>query len=469
MNVPLGPKTHLVFLTLLEIIIYADKSFLNAAQALLKNENIVTKDDNSGILATLFVVGFMLASPIFTAMGRRSPRASIYSIIVGMLLWMSSMILSFFLSNSLVWLCVMRFLAGAGQASFISFAPAIIDKASPLGSASLYMGIYFMAIYIGSALGFVLGGMFTSWGSARYMYLGWAVLALPFVSFFYINRDRFLVPTYQTVSNTSSTASTANDSESVLPSKMAMLKRIISTHSFMLLAVGYGAFIFYVGGLAFWAPVMVQNIYPGWTSSSAAFMFGAITAATGIVGTITGGCIVAKVDAKYAGSEKPRAKGCSVDGLRCHLSSRISFWMILAALPLVLTLPWVGNAYAFFALVGFAELLMFASTAPVNIAIMAAVPEELKSTAMGVSALFSHALGDVPSPYLIGFFRKPSFWGITQEDVANQRALFICALPLIVTTLFWLAASKTARIQGRKDFDKNAEKLEHKIDDPIAV
>ena len=49
-----------------------------------------------------------------------------------------------------------------------------------------------------------------------------------------------------------------------------------------------------------------------------------------------------------------------------------------------------------------AQLLMFASTGPINSAIVNAVPAQIRASAVALSIFAIHALGDVPSPFLVG-------------------------------------------------------------------
>ena len=61
------------------------------------------------------------------------------------------------------------------------------------------------------------------------------------------------------------------------------------------------------------------------------------------------------------------------------------------------------DRWAYTTAMAIAETLIFVSTGPVNSAIVNVVAPERRATAVALSILAIHLLGDVPSPPLIGF------------------------------------------------------------------
>jgi MFS family permease len=53
-----------------------------------------------------------------------------------------------------------RCLTGVGEAAFIILAPPYIDIAAPTEKRSMWLSIFYIAIPLGYALGFVIGGKF---------------------------------------------------------------------------------------------------------------------------------------------------------------------------------------------------------------------------------------------------------------------------------------------------------------------
>src|ERR1700682_1295005 len=62
-----------------------------------------------------------------------------------------------------------------------------------------------------------------------------------------------------------------------------------------------------------------------------------------------------------------------------------------------------SNTIITFASLTIADLFMFSSSAPVNAALLTISPPKLRSLAMAMSILLMHALGDLPSPLVIGY------------------------------------------------------------------
>jgi predicted MFS family arabinose efflux permease len=79
-----------------------------------------------------------------------------------------------------------------------------------------------------------------------------------------------------------------------------------------------------------------------------------------------------------------------------------------------------------------AELLIFISTGPVNSAILNVVEPDRRATAVALSILAIHALGDVPSPAVVGLVSEHSSLG---------RALLILPIAFGVSGLIWIWAA----------------------------
>lgn len=104
----------------------------------------------------------------------------------------------------------------------------------------------------------------------------------------------------------------------------------------------------------------------------------------------------------------------------------------LAAAPLALTvfLTWRPGLYLTALIV--AQLLLFASSGPVNAAIMNVVPPAERATAAALSILAIHVFGDLPSPMLIGVLSDRSSLG---------RAVLIVPAALVVSGAIWTFAA----------------------------
>jgi hypothetical protein len=83
-----------------------------------------------------------------------------------------------------------------------------------------------------------------------------------------------------------------------------------------------------------------------------------------------------------------------------------------------------------------AELLIFASTGPVNSAIVNAVAPGERATALGLSVFIMHLLGDIPSPPLIGKI---------SDATSLERAFLIVPVAIVISGAIWSIAAWRGR------------------------
>ena len=152
----------------------------------------------------------------------------------------------------------------------------------------------------------------------------------------------------------------------------------------MLTVLGYAAYTFAIGALAFWTPSFLERIR-GIPKAQATVQFGAVVVVTGFLGTYAGGW----VGDYYL--RKSRQAYLWVSGIAT-----------LVAAPLTLVALAVGRPSVYWAAIVAAELFLFASTGPINSAIVNVVAPEIRATAVALSIFTIHILGDVPSPSLVG-------------------------------------------------------------------
>ncbi|MFS7920709.1 putative organic anion transporter polypeptide, major facilitator superfamily [Helianthus anomalus] len=188
------------------------------------------------------MVGLLLASPIFASMAKSFNPFRL--IAVGLSVWTLSAI-GCGISIGFWTITVCRMLVGVGEASFISLAAPFIDENAPVTQRSAWLGIFYMCIPTGVALGYVYGGLVGGAYGWRYAFFGEAILMLPFVIMGF-----FMSP--------------------------LQLK-------------GYISYNFVIGAYSYWGPKAGYSIYH---MTDADLLFGGITIVGGIVGTLTGGFVL---------------------------------------------------------------------------------------------------------------------------------------------------------------------------------
>jgi hypothetical protein len=281
------------------------------------------------------------------------------------------------------------------------------------------------------ALGFVMQAPFDTWDEARFIFLLEALAMLPFVVFIMLKGYLFAAagtgmkeaqPSHdlelpsRSAAESSSKASHSESSEvqtgSGPPAASAQTAPlpwwrqvgiVLQSRTYCLVLLGYSASIFSLGGFAFWVPAYCEEVLKI-EKQEAGLMLGAISATAGIIGTIAGGLLL-----DYQTTREIEAHGgCTAPsaddelGVRGRLSVRLAYRCSILATPFVLISIAATRPWLFYAGLTVGQLFVFMSTAPVNVAMMEAMPPRLRGLAMGICTTATHCLGDVISPVLIG-------------------------------------------------------------------
>jgi MFS family permease len=155
-----------VLLLLINMFNYIDRQVL--AAVLPKIETAFLPDDPDpkaklGLLTTAFMVAYMVLAPLFGWLGDRTSRWLLAG--VGVVLWSLATGASG-LATGFVVLLLTRCCVGVGEAAYGPVAPGIISDLYPVSRRGSVLAWFYVAIPVGSALGFVIGGLVadTAWG-----------------------------------------------------------------------------------------------------------------------------------------------------------------------------------------------------------------------------------------------------------------------------------------------------------------
>jgi MFS family permease len=391
-------------LTLINLLNYLDRYVLATLLTDLKRAHMGLSDERLGLLMSGFLIVYMVAAPVFGAIGDRGSR--VRPIAIGVLIWSIATGLSGVARNYLQLLAA-RAVVGIGEAAYGTLAPALLSDYFPRASRGRVLAVFSMAIPVGAALGYVVGGLTNQaygWRAAFFvagapgLLLGLIVFGLPDPA----RRARWNKPAH-----------------AVQRRGMGVVYReLLQNAPYRLTVLGYAAYTFGIGGLAYWMPTFLQQVRSV-PAAQASTGFGAIVVVTGFIGTLAGGWL-----GDY--------------GLRY---SREAYWWLSAGVTL-LAAPLAALALAhpdpqvyYPAIVG-AELLLFMSAGPINSAIINVVPAETRATAIALSVFAIHLLGDVPSPWLIGRL---------SDGYSLGRAVLVVPVAIVLSGGLWLLAGAAAR------------------------
>jgi MFS family permease len=393
-------RTALAVLTLVNLFNYLDRYVVASLVESLKKAPLFLSDTQLGSLMTGFLLVYMLTSPIFGTLGDRRGRPRLLALGVG--IWSVATALGG-LARNFAGLFAARATVGIGEAAYGTIAPALLADHFPREKRGRVFAVFFAAIPIGSAAGYVLGGLMDQrfgWRAAFYVAglpgLALALLCLRLKDPVRGGQDEQVggeLPPHPAPSSAKATeGSPLPDSSSEArrakeEGKKGIGKsyaRLLRNRAYRLTVLGYAAYTFALGGLAFWAPAFLERIR-GMAKAEATVQFGAIVVVTGFVGTFAGG---------WAGDFfLKRSENAYL---------WVSGWATLAAAPAALVAFVSPSRPVFLSAIVVTELLLFASTGPINSAIVNVVAPTERATAVALSILGIHLLGDVPSPPLIG-------------------------------------------------------------------
>ncbi len=404
-------RRALALLLAINLFNYIDRSILAAVEPTLRHdffaEGDLTAKAKTGSLATAFLLSYMLLAPVFGWLADRVSRWVLVGISVA--LWTLASGWSG-LAGSFTVLLVTRMFVGVGEAGYGPSAPTILSDLFSVEKRGRVMSVFYLAIPVGSALGYVFGGWCAGhpgWRWAFYLVVppGLALAALCF-----FQRD-------------------PRESQPAVAVRQASIHDylgLLKIPSYVLNSAAMTAMTFAIGGISFWIPSYIYEVRgaefrPPPLVPDAKLLaeinttFGIIAVVAGLLGTILGGWLGDKLRPRFGGAYF-LVSGCA----------------ILAAFPatvMMLRTPFPG-AWAF---VFLAVFFLFFNTGPANTALANVTSPAVRSTAFAMNIFVIHAFGDAISPPLIGWIAGKS---------SMNTAFYLVSLVMIVASAFWLIGTR---------------------------
>ena len=376
----LYPWTALCLLTALNLLNYIDRSVLFAVQPLVQSEFHLT-NTQVGYLTSAFLGFYMIAAPFTGPLADRYSRKLI--IILGAVFW-SGLTLLTAVTHTYWELLVRHTLVGVGEATFVTIAPTFVADLFPESQRGRIFGVFYLAIPVGTAAGYLLGGKLGphfGWRSPFYIAaIPGFLLALSLLFIPEPPRGQF-------------------DSLQETPER-GSIRGLIHNPAFWMVTLGMAAGTFSLGGIQVWMPTFLSRVR-GYSLESANLMFGKIVVVDGILASLAGGWLGDRL--------LPRMKGSY------YFVSAVSMGL---GVP-VMIVGLFNKGRLMIPAIALAAFLLLLNTSPLNTALVNAVGAHIRATAIAVNIFIFHLLGDVPSPTLMGYV----------ADKRSLQAAFI--LPVI--------------------------------------
>lgn len=346
---------------------YIDRQVLYAVFPLIKADLEIT-DTELGLLGSAFMVSYMVLAPLFGWLGDHWDRVKLAS--SGVVVWSLATVLAGFAPGYRTLLAA-RATVGVGEASFGTVSPGLVADYFPKEERGRVLSFFYVAIPVGSALGYLLGGVLgqrLGWHAAFLMVgLPGVLLAIPL--WFLRTPKR--------------AASAQPEGQKKGREGYAALAR---NRAYVTNTLAMAAMTFAIGGLAQWIPTFLFREH-ALDVEKANTIFGATTVIAGIFGTMVGGWLGDRWQAKSS-------KGyLLVSGWGFLVGAPFAAWAILA--------PGLATCIA---AIFVAEFFLFLNTGPLNTVIINVTKPEVRAMAFAVNIFFIHALGDAISPSILGWF-----------------------------------------------------------------
>jgi MFS family permease len=389
-----------------------------------------------GSLNTAFMVSYMLIAPLFGFLADRMSRWFLVGI--GVIVWSLATGATGLVSpdfslagNMFLTVFLARCLVGIGEAAYGPVAPTIISDLYPVEKRGSKMALFYVAIPVGSALGYVTGGLVTAWADQNWGELrdNWRYafyVVVPFGLVLGLWCFRMKDPPRGFAD------SGAVDRKATWDDYLAVLK----TPSYLLTTLGMTAMTFAMGGMAFWMPRYAVMRGMG-DLADVNVRFGIVVVVSGLAATILGGIAGDNLKARIPGAYF----------LVSAIAMGLAFFFVLGALyadHLVARFPNFWNALfpdnidapitLFWTFIFLACFCLFFNTGPTNTILANVTHPSVRASAFALNILIIHGLGDAISPPIIG---------LINGYAGNMTAGFLTvSFMCLVASLLWFLGIK---------------------------
>jgi MFS transporter, Spinster family, sphingosine-1-phosphate transporter len=395
-----GAHSALLLLLGINLFNYIDRQILAALEPDIRATFFAAGDVNAmtktGLLGVAFFVTYMISAPI---LGLLADRISRWIIVGGAVILWSLASGASGLAGTFAILFATRIFVGIGEGGYGPAAPTILSDLFAIERRGRIMAIFYTAIPVGSALGYVIGGLVGA-------HLGWRW------AFYLVTPPGLLLGLLCFWQRDPRVAAHHLVQESPRRS-LANYLRLFRTRSYLINCIAQTLMTFVTGGLGFWASAYLR--YRNQSPDVGMTIFGLITVVAGLVATLLGGIIADKLRSRVPGSY------FWVSGI----GMLIACPFFIATLYIPFPVAWISMFVAIFSL--------FLNTGPSNTALANVSLPAVRATAFAVNIFVIHALGDVQAFWLLGYIG-----GHTNMHVAF---LFVSGM-IFASGLAWLIGAK---------------------------
>jgi MFS transporter, Spinster family, sphingosine-1-phosphate transporter len=234
----------LIVMTLLNFVNYIDRYVLPAVGPRVK-ETLDLSDAQLGFLGSAFLFAYMLLSPLFGRFGDRGSRTRLMALGVG--IW-SIATAGAGLARNFTQMLAARSTIGVGEAAYAAISPTLISDYYPPERRGRAFAIFYLAIPVGSAIGYLLGGLIEH-------HFGWRA------AFFAVGLPGVLLALLTLTAPDPPRGINDEPAEITKPtaSYPETLLALARNRRYVIAVAGYALYTFAVGGMSFWMPIYLNR------------------------------------------------------------------------------------------------------------------------------------------------------------------------------------------------------------------
>jgi MFS family permease len=408
----------LAVLTAMNLLNYVDRYILAAVIGPVQEGLGFAGDDaKAGSLSTAFFLSYVLFSPVVGWLGDRVARR--YLIALGVGVW-SLATFGSGLAKSYEQMLIARSVLGVGEASYAVLAPTLIGDLFARSHRNRALTIFYLAIPLGAALGYGLGGALHAW-------LGWQsafrVVGLPGLALALAALALPEPPRGATELAEEGGGAPAHAARALSAGAYWALAR---NRSYLLNTLGMAMMTFALGGLQFWAPRYLSAGPGDLALADVTFWLSVVLIVSSLVGMPVGSWLADRLARRRPGAY-----------------FLVSAAGMFASAPFIVGALLSRNPYVIFG--GICVGLAFATFqfGPTNTILVNAVSPRVRAAGFALNILLIHLLGDIPSPTVMGavsdWTRHSGLARDAKEGLFWGLALTMPAL-VLSGVLFWLGA-----------------------------
>lgn len=455
---------------------YIDRGIIpgstNEINSFIKSDlNTSTPDVFLGLLQSSFIIGFMFGSIVFSHLIHTYGRFTLTGI--GCSIWVVAVMLSgsAYYANSYVFLLFARILSGIAEASMQCAIPPWIQKTAPVHQKGLWLGIFYMAIPVGTAIGYAYSSICSENIGWQFAFFFEGFVMIPFVIFMF-----YISPYYPP------DKLAANDDEQQHPSIWQEILIVCGRPVFLCFCMAYAAQSATLMGLSTFGSAFMMGLGFSNTESDASTLFGIVVSVSGMIATPLGGVLLdhllsdhrsraAEVNDQRSSSvieeileeldeqqlaplvanetqDRPTRDCIYSEKTNKHLQIICIYICIFTAvggtLLAMIYFSYSKGLYLF--LVAAGCIFIFMTNSAIMMGVMLAVPFSSQSFGIAVNNVCLHGFGDVPAPVIVGYIKDVLAPGCIakSDDDGNIAASDECRddgeglrVTMLVTTL-WL-------------------------------